>query len=119
MKHLPRDHQRAYITFYLRIFDGDKFLGFLIDIAQGGIKIMSDYLLDEEKVYTLKMKLPSTLVWDGNMSEDRSITFTAKCLWSKHDEVKKDFYISGFEFTGLSDEYNKIIHSLIEQYKIP
>jgi hypothetical protein len=119
MKHLPRDNQRAYITFYLRVFEGDKFLGFLIDLAQGGVKILSDFIMEKDKLYMLKMKLPSTLVWDGKMDADRSITITANCLWSKHDDVKKDFYISGFQFTGLLEEDNKIIHSLIEQYKIP
>jgi len=119
MKHLPRDHQRAYITFYLRVFDGDKFIGFLIDIAQGGIKVLSDFILEEDKLYMLKMKLPSTLEWKGKTSEDKFISFTAKCLWSKHDEVEKDFYISGFEFTGLLDGDNEIIHTLIKQYRIP
>ena len=40
------------------------------------------------------------------------------CRWSKHDEVDKEFYTSGFAFRELSDEDNEIIHKVIREYKI-
>ena len=119
MKHLPRDHQRAYITFYLRIFEAERFLGFVVDISKEGIKVLSEMPLDKEKNYSLKMKIPTSLEWKGRKDEDRYIDFTARCIWSKHDQVDKEFYISGFNFTRFDEEGNKIIHAMIEQYRIP
>lgn len=119
MKHLPREHQRAYITFYLRIFDKDKFIGFVIDIAAGGLKIISDFVLQEGASYTFQMKLPSSLEWEGKSDKIKFIEFSADCLWSKKDTTNDDFFISGFHFSNLDDEDNKIIHAMIKQYKIP
>lgn len=118
MKHLPRDNQRVYITFYLRIFEGEKFIGFLIDISKNGLKIISDYSLDSEKEYQLKMKLPSTLEWKDKSDKDRYIEFAAQCLWAKKDEVDKDFYLSGFKIKDIGEEENRIIYELIQQYKL-
>ncbi len=119
MKHLPREHQRAYITFYLRVFEGDRFLGFLVDISKDGMKILSDFLLEADRIYPLKMKLPASLEWKGIKNEDRYIEFSATCLWSKHDYVQKEFFISGFKFIEFGDEEQAIIHELIHLYKIP
>ncbi len=118
MKHEPRDNQRVYITFYLRIFEGDEFIGFLIDIAKNGLKVISDFPITADKSYQLKMKLPSTLEWKGNNDKDRFIEFDADCLWAKHDDIDKDFYLSGFKISDIGEDENKIIHQLIEQYKL-
>jgi hypothetical protein len=61
MKHAPREHQRVYLTFYLRIFEGDKFIGFLIDISKDGLMVMSETPLEENREYNLRMKLPRHL----------------------------------------------------------
>ncbi len=119
MKHLAREHQRAYITFYLRVFEGDEFLGFIIDIATGGMKFISDFELQTGKNYNLKIKLPSSLEWKDKKMQTEYIRFSAKCLWSKIDTQNSDFYISGVEFTDLGEDENKIIHAMIQQYKIP
>ncbi len=120
MKHLPRDHQRAYITFYLRVYEENNFIGFMAEISQEGMKILSDFQLKINKFYNLKMKLPSSLEWkDKKNIDDRFINFSAECLWSNHDKVNKDFYISGFRISDFSDEDNEIIHTMIEQYRIP
>jgi PilZ domain-containing protein len=118
MKHLPRENQRVYITFYLRVFEGDNFLGFLIDIAKNGLKLISDNPLQPEKFYQIRMNLPSTLEWDGKKIKDKQIQYTAECLWSKPDNNNSDFYVSGFKFTDLSEEENGIIYKLIHQYKL-
>ena len=61
MKHAPREHQRVYLTFYLRIFEEDKFIGFLIDISKDGLMVMSERPLEENREYNLRMKLPPHL----------------------------------------------------------
>ncbi|MCP4129481.1 MAG: PilZ domain-containing protein [bacterium] len=118
MKHSPREHQRIYLTFYLRVFEGDEFLGFMIDISASGLMTMSEFPLKEGKFYLLKMKLPSSLEWKDKKDTDRYIEFTAECKWSKHDEVEKEFYLSGFEFTELHDQENVIIHELIKEFRM-
>ncbi len=118
MKHAPREHQRVYLTFYLRIFEGDEFLGYLIDISKDGVMVMTEKPLEEKKCYSLVMKLPSTLEWKGKKDEDRVIKFRAECKWTKHDEVDKEFYLNGFSFREVSEEDNEIIHMMIKEMKI-
>ena len=120
MKHAPREHQRVYITFYLRVFevDTDEFIGFLIDFSEDGIMIMSEFPLHENKFYQMKMKLPSSLEWKGKKDKDKYITFTAECRWTKHDDVDKEFYLSGFLFTELGEEERNILKELIDHYRI-
>jgi len=118
MKHAPREHQRVYLTFYLRIFEEDKFIGFLIDISKDGLMVMSETPLEENREYNLRMKLPPTFEWKGKKVEDREIHFKGDCRWSKHDEVDKEFYTSGFAFRELSEDDNEIIHKVIREFKI-
>ena len=118
MKHTPRENQRVYLTFYLRIFDGDRFLGYMIDISHDGIMVMSDFILEEGKKYSLKMKLPSSAEWEGGNINDRCIDFNAECRWSKHDAIDREFYLSGFSFSDLSPEDEEIIHKLIQDFRI-
>lgn len=65
MKQIPRENQRVYLTFYLRIFEGEKFIGYMIDISNDGLMVMSDMPLEENKKYSLRMKLPSSAEWEG------------------------------------------------------
>jgi len=118
MKHTPRENQRVYLTFYLRIFDGDRFLGYMIDISHDGIMVMSDFILEEGKKYSLKMKLPSSAEWEGGNINDRCIDFHAECRWSKHDAIDREFYLSGFSFSNLSPEDEGIIQKLIQDFRI-
>jgi|GEM_PF-946616 len=118
MKHAPREHQRVYLTFYLRVFEGEKFLGFLIDISREGLMFMSEMELEKDKVYGLCMKIPSSLEWKGKKDDDRFICFKAKCLYSKHDDVDKEFYTNGFEFSDLGEKENSIIRQMIEEIRL-
>ncbi len=120
MKHAPRKYQRIYLTFYLRIFEGNTFLGFIIDISKDGMMVMSEFPLEEGRNYALRMKIPSSMEWEGKRGEDRFIEFGGSCKWSRRDEeVEKEFYISGFQFSDLGEEANRIIHRMIEEYRIP
>lgn len=118
MKHIPRENQRVYLTFYLRIFEGDKFIGYMIDISNDGLMVMSDSLLEENKKYSLKMKLPSSAEWEGQNLKDRYIDFNAECRWSKQDAVDREFYLNGFSFSDISPSDEKIIEKLIQDFCI-
>lgn len=118
MKHVPRKHQRVYLTFYLRVFEGEDFIGYLIDISKEGIMIMSDYSLQVGKYYLLNMKLPASSERKGEEGI-QSIEFTAECKRSEHDSVDREFYLNGFEITDIDDDTNAVIHKIIEEYRIP
>jgi len=119
MKHSPREHQRVYLTFYLRVFEEDEFLGFMLDFSRNGLKIISEKPMIEGKSYILGMKVPSSLEWKGKSDPDRFIKFTAFCKWSKNDDVDKEFFLSGFDLTELHDEGDeKIIKKLLKEYRI-
>lgn len=118
MKHAPREHQRVYLTFYLRIFEGDNFIGYLMDISKDGLMLITEKPIEENRVLNLKMKLPPTFEWKGKKVEDRLIQFRAECRWCRHDEVDKEFYLSGLSFSDLPQEDNEIIHKMIKEYRI-
>lgn len=118
MKHSPREHQRVYLTFYLRVFENNDFIGFLIDLSRDGLMVMSESPLIENKFYQLKMKLPSSLEWKEKQDEDKYINFTAECKWIRHDDVDKEFYLNGFSFADISEEDNEIIHTLIKEFRM-
>lgn len=119
MKHAPRQYKRIYLTFYLRIFENDSFLGFLLDISREGMMMMSEFALKENKSYTLKMKVPSSLERKEQKEAGGYIEFTATCKWTKNDDADRDFFLSGFEFTSVSEEAHAIIHRVIEEYRLP
>ncbi len=117
MKHAPREHQRVYLTYYLRVFEEDDFIGFLIDISSNGMMIMSESPLTVEKFYRLKMKFPSCrkIQESGAVQE---VEFTARCIWIKQDEDNEEFYLAGFEITEIDEEDNACVHKLIEEYRL-
>ncbi len=118
MKHLPREHQRVFLSFYLRVFEGKKFIGFLTDISRGGMMVMSEFQLDAGKDYSFKMNLPSSLEWKGKNDRDKEVKLKVRCEWSKHYDVEKEFYISGFKFMEIHENDNKIIHEIIKAYRL-
>ncbi len=116
METFKREHPRVYITFYLRVFDQDRFIGFAVDISDEGIKIISDYKLEVGKDYELEMMVPGSMK-KKDTKPDKRIRFTANCLWSKHDYVEKEFYISGFRFNKVENEDRILINKMIEQFR--
>jgi len=119
MKNSPREHQRIYLTFYLRVFEGEEFIGFMIDFSRNGLKILSEKPMTEGKFYVLRMKVPSSLEWKGRKDEDHFIQYTAQCKWSKNDDVDKDFFLTGFDLTELhNDEDEQIIQKLLNEFRI-
>jgi hypothetical protein len=99
------------------MYVNDEFAGFLIDVSKEGIMLMSESKMYEDKEYKLLLKLPSSLDWKTKITDKTFVEFTAKCIWSKKDNLDEDFYLSGYEFTQIDDENNKIINDIIEQYK--
>ncbi len=118
MKHASRTHQRIYLTFYLRVFENDNFIGYLIDVSREGIMIMSEYPLDEGREYRLRMKAPSCARCKDTLGEHEFIEFSAVCKWTKSEDASREFFLNGFEIVEITEEENQCIHYLIEEFKI-
>ncbi len=118
MKNAERTHQRIYLTFYLRVFEDDTFLGFLMDISREGIMVMSEYPLEEGKEYDLRMKTPSCAKCKFNLYDQEFIDFRAVCRWSQPEGESRDFFLNGFQIIEITDGENQCIHYLIEEFKI-
>jgi len=118
MKKHARECQRAHITYYLRVFSGRDFLGYLLDISREGFMLMSDYAADLNRIYSLKMKLPQTREWQTLAEEEKSIEFKAQCVRSRQDNENNNFYLSGFKFVELGEEENRTIGRMIREHKI-
>jgi len=103
-----------FLTFYLRVFQGSAFLGFIVDISSKGMMLLSEAPLDEEKIYELSMKLPP-----GGAAESGSVEFTAYCKWSRPDNDNTSFYMSGFEIRDMDDASAAVVERLVNEYKLP
>jgi hypothetical protein len=104
---LPRRH----ILFYSRVFDRQTgvFLGYLGDMHEGGMMIISESPLAVDEVFRLRIDLP----------EDNyplpALNFEARSAWCRKD-VDPNFYNTGFQFFDVSDESRQIISQVIDDY---
>ncbi len=118
MKHAPREHQRVYLTFFLRIYDNKNLAGYLLDISEEGLMLISETPLTEKKTYGLYMKLPPSLGLNGIASMNAIIGFSAECRWCRPDEDDRDFFLSGLSFSELKESDKLMILRLMEEYRL-
>jgi c-di-GMP-binding flagellar brake protein YcgR len=106
-----RQHKRVNLIYYLEILDEktDKLLGYLVDISNGGLMMISEEQMQAGMELQLKMCLPE--VEYGN----KAITFKANSRWSKLD-VNPAFYASGHEFSEIGPVEAETVASLIERF---
>lgn len=115
MKHPQREYQRVYLTFYLRVFEGDDFIGFLIDISREGLMVMSEKSFGAEQPHTLRMKIPASI---SGEEDDHYVQFQAMCRWCRCDELDKDVYLCGFQIQDIPENENDLIKKLIDEYRL-
>ncbi|MBN1531841.1 MAG: PilZ domain-containing protein [Spirochaetes bacterium] len=112
MKHNVRSQHRMYLTFYLRVFEGDTLRGFIVDISKSGMMLLSDSPLDEERDYRLSIKLPPC------PGEGGTVRFSARCRWSRPDEGNSSFYLSGLEIRNMAGRRAAVIERLAHEYRL-
>ncbi len=105
-----RKYHRRHLIFYLRAYEkgSDEVLGYLVDISEDGLMLMSNKPIETNKVYDLRVKLVSPV---AGKSE---IHFTAKCLWCKHT-VNEDIFDAGFQYESIEPRAKKVIEDVIEE----
>lgn len=104
---------RRHLVFYLRVFDGtsDKIMGHLADISTKGIMLVSEKKIKTQSEHRLRIKLPKEFLGREELS------FTATSRWCLRDS-NPDFYITGFEITGVSNEIGAQIKALIRDFSM-
>jgi hypothetical protein len=106
-----RRYKRRHLFFYLQVTDDktDKLLGYVVDISQRGLKIISEDVCEPDSSMELKMNLPD------DAGQRKAIQFKAKCIWSGKD-VNSEFYANGFELINLDDNTLSTIEAIINEY---
>ena len=102
---------RRHILFYSRVFDRKTgiFLGYLGNMNEGGLMIISETPLEVNQVYLLRIDLPEDIY-------SRSVlNFEAESVWSRLD-VDPNFYNTGFKLIEISEDSKDIIAQIIEDY---
>ena len=116
-KKSKRGYDRFHLSFYLRVFEGESFKGFLIDLSESGMKIMSEMPLQPEHRYNLRMKLPSRLKPLEDIAGDDYLEFSALCRWCKPDEDAPEFSINGLEFVNMAKSVQLQVGKLINEFR--
>jgi len=106
-----RKLHRRHILFYSRVFDRKTgtFLGYLGNMNEGGMMIISEDPLDVGYVFLLRIDLP-----DENYALS-VLNFEAKSVWCKKD-IDPHFYNTGFQFIDILDDEKQVIAQIIEDY---
>jgi hypothetical protein len=87
-----RKLKRRHLIYYLRVFEQgtNKLVGHLVDLTQEGIMLISENPIEVNKVYHLRMILPS------RMGGNEEWLFDAESRWCNKD-INPDFYDTGFK----------------------
>lgn len=99
--------ERHQLTFFLKVFNRftDKPLGYLGNLSDGGLMLISQLPMLVGANFELRLKLPGT---DGS---PQCIDLTARCLWCRED-VTPRCYDSGFILYQPPAEYAALIGTL-------
>ncbi|MBW3505091.1 MULTISPECIES: PilZ domain-containing protein [unclassified Pseudomonas] len=99
--------QRHQLTFFLKVFNRftDKPIGFLGNVSEGGLMLISQLPMLVDANFEFRLKLPDTEGYP------QFIDLTARCMWC-HEDVTPHYYDSGFVLYQPPAEYAALITSL-------
>jgi len=102
---------RRHILFYSRVFDRKTgvFLGYLGNMNEGGLMIISEDAIEVDQVCLLRIDLPEDIY------SKAVLNFKAKSVWCRKD-VDPNFYNTGFELIEISKDGKDIICQIIDDY---
>jgi hypothetical protein len=106
-----RKYERRHLVFYLRVFDGmsSRVIGHIADISQQGLMLISDDPVPVNENYRLRLRLPAEI------GETGEIIINGTSRWCKPD-VNPDFYVTGFQLYDLSDNLQKYLLKLVDEF---
>ena len=102
--------ERHQLPYFLRVFNSvtDKPIGFLGNICEDGLMLISQLPMLIGADFELRLKIPAS---DGCQ---QVIDFTASCLWC-HEDATPHHYDAGFVVLRASAEYEQLV-SALRQY---
>ncbi len=102
---------RRHILFYSRVFDRKTgvFLGYLGNMNEGGLMIISEDAIDVDRIFLLRIDLPEDIY------SRTVLNFKAKSVWCRKD-VDPNFHNTGFELIEISKNGKDIISQIIDDY---
>ncbi len=105
-----RKQKRRHLIYYLAVMEQstDFSIGFVVDVTQQGIMIMSSMPLAVNKTYHLKMLVNE----DG--ADKTYLYFDASSKWC-HKSPNSDFYDTGFELLNLEPGAFREIEAIIDE----
>jgi len=106
-----RSEKRRNLIYYLEVYDNesDELSGHVVDITNGGVLIISESLLELNKIFSLKIILPFSI------NEVDAIIFDAECVHCAVSQNKSHFDV-GFKYMSLDEPFLAIINILIQEY---
>ncbi|GAB6389115.1 PilZ domain-containing protein [Stutzerimonas marianensis] len=102
-----RSIQRHQLPYYLNVFNRytDKPLGFIGNLSEGGLMLISPYPMMTDVRFDMRLKIP------GQHGQLRCVDFSATCLWSRED-VTPGSFDSGFALISPPAEIRDMIDAL-------
>jgi c-di-GMP-binding flagellar brake protein YcgR len=106
-----RKHERVKPIDHFLVVDTqtDKFIGRVVNMSSGGIKVIGVNQISVSNSYHCRMALPEKI------NGKNEIMFTAECKWSDKNDFMK-MYETGFEFKQISDQDQDILQSLLNEW---
>ncbi len=103
--------ERHQLPYFLQVFNRltDKPIGFLGNVSEEGLMLISQLPMMVDVDFELRMKIP------GPDDTFHAIDITATCLWS-HEDVNPQHYDSGFSVLQASEEYGQLINILLHYF---
>ena len=102
--------ERHQLPCFLQVFNRltDKPIGFLGNVSQDGLMLISQLPMMVGVDFELRLKMP------GPDASVHVVDLTATCLWSRED-INPQYYESGFSVSPAPLEYGQLI-SLLSHY---
>ncbi|WP_191487202.1 PilZ domain-containing protein [Pseudomonas sp. FEN] len=99
--------ERHQLPYFLQVFNRntDKPIGYLGNVCEEGLMLISQLPLLVKAEFELQLKLPLN---DGGV---QLINLGGRCLWC-HEETTPGYYDSGFKLRELSAEYLQLVAAL-------
>jgi hypothetical protein len=86
-------------------------LGYIEDLTLNGAMVIGEKMLEVDQHMTLSIEFP------GGLPElsDPNMVIPARVAWCRQEE-KSGYFMTGFEFVGLSPENEKSIEAILRRY---
>ena len=104
-----RSKLRRRTDSFLGVYDrnSDKLVGRLVDMTTEGVKLLCVTSIEQDAEFQFRMELPV------DIRGSKEISFDAKSVWSKQDNVSHEYNI-GFKILELSPKEKQKIQLLID-----